>query len=109
MTNQYRHYGDSDDSDDSNGYYSRYDKHYPWAKKGEQGRLFDWPTEQRKKQLDAEMWESYERKKENLAVERNRRCAELWLELAALWNAVKDEDMEDAAEMIYDFVREALS
>lgn len=66
-----------------------------------QGQLFDddyssWRDDYRK---------HYEDRKTS---EVNAELAGRWRELTALWEAVKDMDMEDAAEMIYDLVREAM-
>lgn len=88
----------------------RYDKQYPWVNKGEQGRLFEWSDPDKEYPLSKqEVWDAYTFRQQRNIEEANRKRIELWDELEALWNAVKDDDMEDAAEMIYDFVREAMS
>lgn len=63
----------------------------------QQGQLFDdgYETER----------DRYRKQYEN---RKNEELAARWRELAALWEAVKDMDMEDAAEMIYDLVRETM-
>jgi len=66
-----------------------------------QGRLFDddypsWRDDYRKHYTDRK------------TSERNAELAGRWRELTALWEAVKEMDMEDAAEMIYDLVRETM-
>lgn len=76
---------------DPDYYGSRY---YPKDRSGQQ-RLFD-----------AGEYDYHRHDKSRRAQVEQERAAGKWAELLALWAAVKDMDIEDAAEMLYDFVRE---